>query len=38
LDVTEKVAIVTGGVSGLGRATVDLLIEKGARVVDVRYQ
>ena len=28
-----QVAIITGGASGLGRATVELFVEQGARVV-----
>lgn len=33
MQLTDKVAIVTGGASGLGRATTDLLLAKGAKVV-----
>jgi len=33
LDINGSVALVTGGASGLGAAVVELLIEKGARVV-----
>ncbi|QUW21314.1 SDR family oxidoreductase [Sporosarcina sp. Marseille-Q4063] len=33
MDLTEKVAVVTGGASGLGLATVEKLVEKGAKVV-----
>jgi NAD(P)-dependent dehydrogenase (short-subunit alcohol dehydrogenase family) len=33
LDLTGKIAIVTGGYSGLGRETVRVLLEAGARVV-----
>jgi 3-oxoacyl-[acyl-carrier protein] reductase len=33
LGLTDKVFIVTGGGRGLGRATVDLLVTEGARVV-----
>ena len=32
MDLTGKVAIVTGGASGLGRATVEAYVGKGARV------
>lgn len=31
--LTDQVAIVTGGASGIGRATVELFVEQGARVV-----
>ncbi|QUG40343.1 3-hydroxyacyl-CoA dehydrogenase [Psychrobacillus sp. INOP01] len=33
MDINNKVAIVTGGASGLGHATVAHLLQKGARVV-----
>ncbi|GAA4936973.1 enoyl-ACP reductase-like protein [Actinomycetospora succinea] len=32
-DLAGKVAIVTGAASGIGRATVELLVERGVRVV-----
>ena len=32
MDLTGKVAIVTGGASGLGRGTVEAYVAKGARV------
>src|SRR6185295_16399644 len=32
-ELTGKVAIVTGGATGLGRATVERFVEEGARVV-----
>ncbi|WP_419960902.1 3-hydroxyacyl-CoA dehydrogenase [Psychrobacillus sp. BM2] len=33
MDINNKVAIVTGGASGLGFATVEQLLQKGAKVV-----
>lgn len=33
MDISNHVALVTGGASGLGRATVEALLEKGAQVV-----
>lgn len=32
MDIGEQAAIVTGGASGLGRATAEMLVEAGARV------
>ncbi|MEE4145793.1 MAG: SDR family NAD(P)-dependent oxidoreductase, partial [Halieaceae bacterium] len=32
MDLAGKVAIVTGGASGLGRATVEAYVAKGAKV------
>ena len=33
MDITNKVALVTGGASGLGLSTAELLIESGSKVV-----
>src|SRR5688500_1493605 len=33
LDLTDRVYVVTGGARGLGRATADVLVAEGARVV-----
>lgn len=33
IDLTDKIAIVTGGYSGLGRETVRVLLDAGARVI-----
>ncbi len=33
MDVKDRVAIVTGGASGLGRATVEKIVEKGGKAV-----
>ena len=33
MNLQDKVAVVTGGASGLGLATVTRLVEKGAKVV-----
>ena len=32
MDIQNKVAVITGGASGLGRATAELLVSKGAKV------
>lgn len=32
MDIQNKVAVITGGASGLGRATAELLIDRGAKV------
>jgi len=33
MDLNNKVALVTGGASGLGQATVEAYVAKGAKVV-----
>ena len=33
MNITKKIAIVTGGASGLGRAAAELLVDHGATVV-----
>ena len=35
-ELAGKVAIVTGGAGGIGRATAEVLVAEGARVVDRR--
>ena len=36
-NVKDKVAIVTGGASGIGLSAVEALLEKGAKVVIADY-
>jgi len=31
-NITDKVAIITGGASGIGRAIAELYVEKGAKI------
>ena len=40
MDINNKVALVTGGASGLGQATVEKLVSKGAKVaiLDINEQ
>ena len=33
MDFSGKIAIVTGGSSGIGKAAVELLLEQGAKVI-----
>ncbi len=36
-DLRDKVAIITGGASGIGLATVEAFLDKGAKVVLTDY-
>ena len=36
-DIKDKVAIVTGGASGIGLATVEMILEKGGKPVIADY-